>query len=40
MGVYAFSRIMGIIIAAVAVQFVLNGITAWAPSLMSVLPGP
>jgi multiple antibiotic resistance protein len=40
MGVYAFSRIMGIIIAAVAVQFVLNGITAWTPSLMSVLPGP
>lgn len=29
MGVYAFSRIMGIMVAAVAVQFVFNGIQAW-----------
>ena len=29
MGVYAFSRIMGILIAAVAVQFVLSGIASW-----------
>ncbi len=39
MGVYAFSRIMGIVIAAVAVQFVLNGISAWAPSLMKAILG-
>ncbi len=39
MGVYAFSRIMGIIIAAVAVQFVLNGITSWAPALMKAIQG-
>lgn len=37
MGVYAFSRIMGIVIAAVAVQFVLNGIAAWAPTIAKVL---
>ncbi len=29
MGVYAFSRIMGIMVAAVAVQFVFNGIQTW-----------
>jgi len=29
MGVYAFTRIMGIMVAAVAVQFVFNGITYW-----------
>ena len=29
MGVYAFSRIMGIMVAAVAVQFVFNGIQYW-----------
>ncbi len=33
MGVYAFSRIMGILIAAVAVQFVFTGITAAFPIL-------
>ena len=29
MGVYAFTRIMGIMVAAVAVQFVFNGIAYW-----------
>jgi len=29
MGVYAMSRIMGILIAAVAVQFMFSGITYW-----------
>jgi multiple antibiotic resistance protein len=29
MGVYAFTRIMGIMVAAVAVQFVFNGISYW-----------
>jgi len=29
MGVYAFTRIMGIMVAAVAVQFVFNGIALW-----------
>ncbi len=29
MGVYAFSRIMGIMVAAVAVQFVFSGISYW-----------
>ncbi len=29
MGVYAFSRIMGIMVSAVAVQFVFNGISYW-----------
>ncbi len=33
MGVYAFSRIMGILIAAVAVQFVFTGITTAFPIL-------
>ena len=36
MGVYAFGRIMGILIAAVAVQFVFNGIVAAFP----ILAGP
>ncbi len=29
MGIYAFTRIMGIMVAAVAVQFVFNGIQYW-----------
>ncbi len=29
MGIYAFTRIMGIMVAAVAVQFVFNGIASW-----------
>lgn len=29
MGIYAFTRIMGIMVAAVAVQFVFNGIAFW-----------
>ncbi len=29
MGVYAFTRIMGLMVAAVAVQFVFNGIAYW-----------
>ncbi len=29
MGIYAFTRIMGIMVAAVAVQFVFNGISYW-----------
>lgn len=29
MGVYAFTRIMGIMVAAVAIQFVFNGIAFW-----------
>lgn len=29
MGIYAFTRIMGIMVAAVAVQFVFNGIAGW-----------
>jgi multiple antibiotic resistance protein len=32
-GVVAISRVMGLLLAAVGVQFVLNGITAWFPHL-------
>ena len=30
-GIMAFSRVLGLLLAAVGVQFVLNGIAAWIP---------
>ena len=36
MGVYAFTRIMGIMVAAVAVQFVFNGIQYWLTHTLGV----
>jgi multiple antibiotic resistance protein len=32
-GIMAFSRVLGLLLAAVGIQFVLNGISAWIPHL-------